>query len=384
MSFPLSQGLYDKVTESHTSCLYTRIQLLRGGESIEDIADTPNETLEIGIPKKAYLAIFTEGHSFFQGKYPSAKNVRNMSQHELECVYIACIALLSTTNDHSTIWRVHESVVLELAGRSGGSGSSWVKKDFTYMIALATSCLDKINKSSVLWHWLRKLAVVCVFRDFSNSKFYIFCKHVLRSMDAHFANYAAGFTLVWLVQVARSLELHFDEMAVLSLLREYSRKRLGDISLWTAFGRILSDKKCVYAETLYRNMSSRFECEVSFNQDPCLHDAQNDDELTGGKLQPGLSEYPEKENAQIGNMSQLKDMSWSAQFSLAHQEALCELQWLLDVQCVVESPYKHVISGMPDLKISQRMIHQKLESLDVSKETETSRKFRFLLQGFLE
>ncbi|OBA20742.1 hypothetical protein METBIDRAFT_21022, partial [Metschnikowia bicuspidata var. bicuspidata NRRL YB-4993] len=223
----LTRSLYKALTG--TSCFYTTVQLLPLGSAVQAVEDRENNTLEIGVPKRVYLQIFAEGHAYFQGSYPRAPDTRRMPRGRLENTYFACLALLATTNDHSTVWRVHELVLAELCRLHHGS---WGAADFRFCTALATSRLDRINKSSLLWHWLRKNAVLHVLAARGPAPLYAFIRQILRAMDAHLANCAAGFSLVWLVLVARASGPAFCEEHVALLLRDKCRRTLGDVLLW--------------------------------------------------------------------------------------------------------------------------------------------------------
>ncbi|KAM9936744.1 hypothetical protein OXX80_003704 [Metschnikowia pulcherrima] len=365
----LTREIYGEIVS--TTCQYTSIQFLPTATAIEAVTDSENDTLEIGFSKKTYLHIFTEGHSYFQGKYPTEKKIENCSQYELEHVYFACLALLLTTNEFTTIWRVHESVVWELSRKAG---MVWAKNDLAFCMALATSRLDKINKSPLLWHWLRKLSIIYVFNEFEEPIFLHFINQILRSMDAHYANYAAGFTLAWLVNVARALELEFDENAVISLIRQKCRQKLGDVSLWTTFGTVLSAKKCEFSETLYRHMAKSLE-EIGVVSRDCsnhvpIHGSSSHEsgDLIEGQIQKSSITEPVVS----------RDLS-----ALLGKEACCGIKWLLDVQCSIATPYKHMLQSMHDREIGEGLLTQKLSEIDTQPKGGSTNRFCAVLRALV-
>ncbi|KAM9893110.1 hypothetical protein OXX79_009562 [Metschnikowia pulcherrima] len=364
----LTQEIYGKIVS--TTCQYTSIQFLPTATAIEAVTDSENDTLEIGFSKKTYLKIFTEGHSYFQGKYPSVKKIKNCSQDKLEHVYFACLALLLTTNEFTTIWRVHEYVVWELSRKAG---MVWAKNDLAFCMALATSRLDKINKSPLLWHWIRKLSIIFVFNEFEEPIFLHFINQIFRSMDAHYANYAAGFTLAWSVNVARALELEFDENAVISLIRQKCRQKLGDVSLWTTFGTILSAKKCEFSETLYRHMAKSLE-----EMGVVSRDHSNHVPTYGSSLHESGDSIEGQIQASVTEPVVFRDLS-----ALLEKEACCEIKWLLDVQCSIATPYKHMLQSMHDREIGEGLLTQKLSEMDTQLKGGSTNRFCAVLRSLV-
>ncbi|KAM9932185.1 hypothetical protein OXX80_008177 [Metschnikowia pulcherrima] len=365
----LTQEIYGEIVS--TTCQYTSIQCLPAATAIEAVTDSENDTLEIGFSKKTYLYIFTEGHSYFQGKYPTVKKIKNCSQDELEHVYFASLPLLLTTNEFTTIWRVHESVVWELSRKAG---MVWAKNDLAFCMALATSRLDKINKSPLLWHWLRKLSIIYVFNEFEEPIYLHFINQILRSMDAHYANYAAGFTLGWLVNVARALELKFDENAVISLIRHKCRQKLGDVSLWTTFGTVLSAKKCEFSETLYRHMAKSLEEIGAVSRDHSNHVPTYglSSHESGDLIENQIKKSPNTEPVVSRDLS-----------ALLEKEACCEIKWLLDVQCSIATPYKHMLQSMHDREIEEKLLAQKLSEIDTQPKGGSTNRFCGVLRSLV-
>lgn len=174
---------------------------------------------------------------------PFSVDVKAALEAFLVSCYLASLSMLLTTNEFSSVWVLHEKVLVELQGRNtpgvGSPSMSMVECDYKYMLALATSRMDRINKSSMLWHWIRRLSVQVIFASFDCFKFTAVLKQILRSMAIHFANYGAGYTFAWMVHMAQLNGYAFDDSAVLDLVRRACRASLSDISLWTLYGKLL-------------------------------------------------------------------------------------------------------------------------------------------------
>lgn len=364
--------------------------------------DPESDTLQIGFSKRRYLELFTEGHHFLEERNWSA-DVALMGDVELWRFFLATAALLATTNDHLTAWRLHERVVGEMALREcrdeenegerereceieseseneneneGEKGIARKSKNgkerslsdileegkaetfraarmsflpdvapfsapalfgsfsfgsfsapglslaaalsLRFCAALATSRLARINKSPLLWTWLRKLAVAGLFS--LQKSFRFFFETTLRSMALHFANYHAAFTAHWLVSVARAHGL--DPRPALALLRPLCRANLADVSAWTALARILAPQPDPLR--LYRQL--------------------------------------EKETPRIFGVTpqrlSLEPMQSEVSDSEPYALPLADLQWLLSVKCAVVAPY--CILGAVDLPAARHLLREYL------------------------
>lgn len=209
------------------------------------VVETPElDTCDIGMTKQMYLQMFMEAHRFFEAGFPETSTIRAMTERELRELYFATIAILTTSNDYHTVWRVHEVVVFELHKRIG---LEILTDDFTFCSALATSRMKRVNKSSTLFLWLRKLSVV--LRDHGDL-LHTMVLRLLKLMQMHFANYCAGFTLQWLAQTA---VLHDEEWysSVVDNLRHQCRKELKDVTAWKALASLLRRRLDSYSAAHY-------------------------------------------------------------------------------------------------------------------------------------
>lgn len=231
MTFALTRRFYKAITGAKAN--RTRLQFIPGSE-IDIVVHASNDCCDIGITKATYLAIFTEGHSSFVKGYPNNKICcADKSENELWDNYFATIALLCTTNEHMTAWRVHEETVWALTSR----GLLDLEVEAKYVMGLATSKFDRINKSLMIWYWIRTLYCAGAFEPSKGSSFKQLMEQVLQSMEAHFCNYAAGFTAAWLMQVARPEEK--DKFDIIDMIKVACKENVTDVSLWTLMGTVL-------------------------------------------------------------------------------------------------------------------------------------------------
>lgn len=317
MSFPLTRYIYEKILS--TKCFYSTLQFMPDGEGIETNEET--SSCEIGFTKKAYLGIFLEGHSYFAEFPINLKRLQCLQDCQLETLYMATNSLLITTNEYSTIWSLHERIVGELYSRGN---TSVLHEDFMFCVALSTSRLAKVNKSSSLWFWLRKLAVKLVFHD-RKVNHLDFGKQIIRSLELHFANYCASFTMIWLLDVAHIFEV-LDTPSILTLLRESCRQNLKDVSLWNTLASVLGGKHSQYSLVHYKQIAMQ----LSF--------------LFGEQDFP-IDEY-------LGIEAKKSD------------EGLIDLRWLLAVDCTVETPYRYVIHSMHNPSLALQLIKDKLLQIE--------------------
>lgn len=238
MPFHLINRVYESITFSEAS--RKRIQFVHGDKD-EILVHESDGCCDIGLSKRLYLALFKEGHDHFAEGYPSTNEKSESTDYDtVWSTYLASLALLTTTNEHMTVWRVHESTVWMLYSKYG---LLFLNKEATYAMTLATSSFARINKSLMLWCWIRTLVIAGAFGG--TEEWPLLMEQVLQSMEVHFGNYAAGFTAAWLVRVVGDAD-----MKILELVKCRCKANVADVSLWTLIGTILlgEQNKWVYAE----------------------------------------------------------------------------------------------------------------------------------------
>lgn len=343
MPLQLTRSIYDAVVS--TKCRYSTLQFVSGGDGVQ-IYEDDTVTCEIGFSKKTWLAIFTEGHQYFELHPFGLQEVSSMSNDELDSFYMATNCLLITTNEYSTIWRLHEQAVGEIYRRSHGNNAEKTSKnlnitilsrEFTFCLGLCTSRLDRVNKSSSLWMWIRKLSAALIFQFESFSVLDV-AEHVLRSMDLHFANYCASYTLLWLMDVGAELGVvkTSEEEQIAQLLRERCRGSLNDVSLWRLLGAVLGGIHSQYSLHHYNQV--------------CTHMS-----TVLGQLMQAL---PQRE------VIPLHQKRISGQL---FPDGIDDLQWLLVVECTVDTPYQCVLRSVKDTDRALQLIHATLDLIVAQK-----------------
>lgn len=212
----------------------------------EDVVVAENgNILEIGVTKRAYLAIFKEAHSFHRQELDQhASNIpaylSSCSTERLREIYVCTIGYMLTTNENYTMVRVHELATFLLSERLA-DGGAFLLQELDVISSLVSSRLKRINKSPSLFLWLKYLLVQLVYADLGSTTelFKKVVARVLRASQLHYANYYASGLLRTLIRwngvflelhggPAREINEHiFTELTVAC------RATLTDVSLWS-------------------------------------------------------------------------------------------------------------------------------------------------------
>lgn len=324
----LARKLHDLVVS--TKCTFTTIQFMPEGDDFFVLES--NDTCEIGLTKKTYLRMFTEAHTYFGGTFPTLEEIPDMSDSDLLNLYFATLALLVTTNEYHTVWRIHECVVFE-GTRRKYFGDDFYVQDLHFCTALATSRLARVNKSSTLFLWIRKLTILV----FENERLltYVILR-LLKSMQLHFANYCASFTLQWIIELLHYRgELPVWKNTILVPLRKQCRLSLKDISMWRTLSCLLSPQGNAYATEHYAALSE--------------------------KVSEDLGESMQVREEQKGELPDFSDSS-----------VFFDLEWLLKVECSVYTPYECILAATTSPKaleivqIEFLRVQQKLDKMTQS------------------
>lgn len=299
-AFKLMRGLHSQVVS--TKCTISSLQIIHDAPDGEILfhESTETDTLDIAMSKKTYLMIFAEAHAVYE-KSGYKFELQLLPGTELWALYYATTSIMLTTNEHSTIWRLHREVIFELHER----GEEILKKDFDYVTFLATSKLKRVNKSSTLFHWIRFL-MVPLFEDLEVIK--ILIQRLLRSLEVHFANYCAGYTFQWLIRLLHaSQKRELFEYAGLQI-REICRSHLSDITIWETYSVWLTADSDTFTVDLF-----------------------NRDALHWNK-----------------HSKSVKELQCGPQVSRADDVVLEDLDWLVKVQCAYMSPYESLYKATND------------------------------------
>ncbi|KAF3993701.1 hypothetical protein FT663_01114 [Candidozyma haemuli var. vulneris] len=317
-AFKLIRSLHEHVTS--TKCSYSALQIIPGAPDGEILAHESEErdALDIALSKKTYLGVFAEAHAFFEKVGYREIHVKDLTDTELWTVYYASGSILFTTNEHFTAWRVRQDVVLELLRR----GNEILLDEFNFATFLAASRLKRVNKSSILFAWIRRVYVAL---EGESKVRELLVVRLLKSLDAHFANYCAGYTLQWLIRVLRAQGDGKTLGYLAEKLRSACRSHLSDVTLWRTYSVYLrSEDSDTYAVE-------------SFNEDL---------QFWGPKVA----------NSKLLSVSL---PSWDKSEDIA-----AELDWLLKVQCPYLTPYDCLYEAASDKPAFQETIKTAFKSMD--------------------
>ncbi|KAI5959513.1 uncharacterized protein KGF55_005341 [Candida pseudojiufengensis] len=215
----LIQNLYNVLTQSNK--LYKVIQIIPNDDTNQLILHEEEDVLDIGMSKKTYLAIFKESHTYFHNSYD--KSTSN-SHDDLQSLYLMTLGFLITTNEHSTIIKLHEKVVNKLNNQ---------EQDLEIISSFLTCKSKRINKSSSLWYYLKKLTISQVYVKKDYKLLNKLVLRALKSCKTHFANYYANNYLRWIIMVNQIMGMSNEFL--IQELRRVCHANLSDSSLWGTF-----------------------------------------------------------------------------------------------------------------------------------------------------
>lgn len=293
----LAEQLWGHVTENPT----THVSLSVGGDSAAFEVHDESQTRHIRMSKKTYLHIFCAGRE----EWKIMKEDKDLADRITATGFTPTWALLVTTNDHSSAWALHEKLVAPKL-----SDRVTLQKELRMALCLATSYLKRVNKSPLLWLWIRKLCVLHISTIDEPETIRDVFESALISIDVHFANYYAAFTLLWLLQIGARRRWEILPELV-TRLREACKLLLADVSRWNCLGDVYSGELHSYAAVHYH------------------------------QLQLGFQKYgvlPKKVEERVH--ATLMEVSEN---DLYAELASADFQWLLLVQCPRITPYRNLL-----------------------------------------
>lgn len=276
-------------------------------------------SLEIGLTKSSYVALFIEVHTFWHrqcmGKAPL---VDRQLPDEVMDLYLMTLGLLLTTPENRPALNLHQDLVFLISA----TDALFLERDFDIATCFLQSRLKRINKSPLLWFWIKKLTILLVLNNLDSHKqqlrFTTLVARTLASFRHHYSNYYAGSFLLWLCHVLNGVSgPNFDSLLVIlqKELTQSCRSTLLDVSLWTSLATL-----AVALET-------------------CCEHALDEYYRLGGK------KFSEKAGAE--NRLSTHDFVYS------------HLKWLLDVECHVETPFRVLINALTNLDAMAEVINNK-------------------------
>ncbi|CAK7891168.1 hypothetical protein CAAN1_01S03906 [[Candida] anglica] len=301
--------------------------------------------IEIGIPKKTFLKIFKESHSYWH-----SVNAGDISLNTYYCTF----GYLLTTNENHSIIRLHEVILLRMLSKATEREKSQILlQEFKIIIALLTSRLKKINKSSSLWLWLRKLSITMVFNPLFNGnqtadafeKFKILIDSAIKACELHFSNYYAASSLRWFIRMVYNHNYELEEYAQQKLI-EACHRHLTDSSLWSVLGLLVNEPEGLdYAIEEYNSFVDQISPHISGIQ----------------KIQ-----FKPDQTHHHHHQYHRSDTSGVSQ---------SQTKWLLAVKCTIFTPYISILSNE-----SYGLICQ---SIELEKEELKSMKEKNLCESYI-
>ena len=176
-------------------------------------------TLQIVWFQKARLQMFIESFEFFQ---QSSTKLEQFSALDL---FIMTLGKLVTTPNDQTNLKRHEKYMLEVHARCPDILDVSHK-----MLGLLLSSTDRrLNKSSILWYYDRKLLVL-KNKDVVSPYFEQHMEHVcLKSAKNHFANYYCWDTVRWIFDNESNDN---NKRAIFVQVFQFCRSNFTDCSAW--------------------------------------------------------------------------------------------------------------------------------------------------------
>ena len=240
---------------------------------------TDGAVTAIGIPKSVYLRVFKAAHTQWHADAAGPPQE----------VYRLTLAYLLTTHENHTMMRLHRDAVLHLAA----TNPSVLHDEFKFVVALVTSRLRKLNKSPMLWHWLRQLSVAIGVFEPGLPHLARLLEAVLALCEVHFANYYAADFGRWCVRVLRATNAPLQQFT--DNLVAQCRRHLTDVSVWSLLQVVVNPGPHELAATAW--------AVASYNS-------------LGGAIAP------------------------PAHIALQPDLARLQMHWLIKVKCVVATPYR--------------------------------------------
>ncbi|AGO10185.1 AaceriAEL288Wp [[Ashbya] aceris (nom. inval.)] len=228
MTLDLTKQLHEILTAGGHPNVQLRLQPPQPG--YKGIVAIPNnDSTEVVCFLDAFREIFIECHKIL------ADCLENRTGTVPPDAFMATIGLLFTSYENRSALNMHERLFLERMDSSEAAKS--LDQEIKYVEALLTSNIGKLNKSSSLWIWYRKLVVLQ--REMFTTAHQRVIEVCRQSAELHFANYYCWNTLRWYYDV---LEWSNEDVTPLrEMVRAFAFSHLRDVSAWDALSYLHSD-----------------------------------------------------------------------------------------------------------------------------------------------
>ncbi|KAG2736208.1 hypothetical protein G9P44_000298 [Scheffersomyces stipitis] len=312
------------------------------------LSHSEGDTLEIAFTKKSLLRLFKSSHSYWHEQVLSKdmdfeELARTAENSLLWDLYYMTLGYLITTNENHTLIRLHEVVVYELYSREG---DIFIEKEFEIITTFLSSRFKRINKSSSLWFWTKKLTIILILQRFVEGKdvraFHeCLVDRTFKSCQFHFANYYACNFLRWYLAMLAIVEDTERVRSIEDQVLTSCHQNFRDVSLWGLL------------ETLITRGSKSLEF-MALHYNTIVRSLPTKD----GRSYPEFA-ATDKQAAEPYNIN------------IEH-----EISWLLSADCSFRTPYVSLLR--PFEPNGNREVWRRIESLLVTKlEDESEQLARF-------
>lgn len=168
----------------------------------------------------------------------TAQNLQVAANGDHTDIYLYTLGLLLTAPGHQTALNLHEQVFFEkLTDCKTTEALVWLQNEILIIERLLTSNNNRLNKSSALWYFYRKLLVLAMDMKCGHLKF---IETVIHSGKRHFSNYYSWATARWLYDVISATA----KADLLEATLKFCVENVRDASAWSA----LSHMVCQHTE----------------------------------------------------------------------------------------------------------------------------------------
>lgn len=198
--------------------------------------------IEIICFKSTLVNVFIETHKIvFQEKNLKKNYIEN--QELRDKLFYCCTGLLLTTPENKTILCLFEKlVIIFLDSLPTGEKENFFLRILNFCIRLLSSTSNKLNKSSSLWLFYKKLYIINI-NKFSEIKDFDYFATIEKSATIHFANYYCWNTARWFFDICENTNEkrgHIIERTI-----NFCFKHIRDISAWNFLVYILNNQHSI-------------------------------------------------------------------------------------------------------------------------------------------
>lgn len=179
--------------------------------------------------KPSFFSIFMEAHNYFQNKLlPRAAN------SDLYKSFYCTVGLLLTTPENKTNLKRHEALLLTLLNDKHCKLTDLLNKEIKLVKAMLSCSNNRLNKSSSLWFFLKKLYVLS--KKFGTDDNRTIMSVFIMSASQHTSNYYCWNTSKMFFDIF----VEKEQLKMLQQTEDFCFKNAKDCSAWSALGYMLT------------------------------------------------------------------------------------------------------------------------------------------------